>query len=387
MLRKLYVFLLLLTLCGCASNTATQPTVTTEMTIEQTEAQAETTIEPTTVPTFDPHTIINTMSTEELVGQLFLARCPEETQALDHISRYHLGGYILFGKDFETETPATVKEAIASYQDAAAIPLLIAVDEEGGSVSRVSSYEQFRPERFSSPRSLYERGGIELILETEEEKSRLLASLGINVNMAPVCDITTDPAAFMYNRSLGQNPQTTGQFATDATAIMASQGIGAVLKHFPGYGNNADTHTGIAVDDRTLEALESCDLIPFYMAIEAGNPAILVSHTIITCLDSDLPASLSPTVISYLRQSMGFDGVVVTDDLVMQAITDRYGSGESAIMAIEAGCDLLCSSEYELQYQAVLDAVNSGQLSHQRVTEAVSRVLQWKYDLGLIPES
>jgi beta-N-acetylhexosaminidase len=165
---------------------------------------------------------------------------------------------------------------------------------------------------------------------------------------------------------------------------MDSNKIGSCLKHFPGYGNNADTHTGIAVDSRSLAELESKDLIPFAAGIRAGADAILVSHTIVEALDPDLPASLSPAVHNYLRNTMGFEGVILTDDLVMQAITDVYGAGEAAVLAVLAGNDLLCSSEYTVQYEAVLAAVLEGRIDIDTLNNAVRRVLQWKIDLGLL---
>ena len=324
------------------------------------------------------------MTTEELVGQLFLARCPDGGIAVTDLQTYHLGGYLLFGRDFEDQTPDSIRQTISQYQAASAIPMLIAIDEEGGTVCRVSSNKAFRSSRFPSPRKLYNTGGLDLVLDTEAEKCSLLISLGINVNMAPVCDVTTDPNAFMYSRSLGQDPQTTGQYIASVVSVMASNATGSVLKHFPGYGNNTDTHTGIAVDNRTLEALETADLIPFQAGIDAGCDAILVSHTIVTCLDGTLPASLSPAVIDYLRNNMGFTGVIVTDDLVMQAITDQYGTGEAAVLAVQAGHDLLCSSEYAAQYTAVLDAVNTGRISMEQVKASVARILLWKHNLSLI---
>lgn len=187
----------------------------------------------------------------------------------------------------------------------------------------------------------------------------------------------------MYDRSLGQSPEVTGEFVSSAVAIMAEYRLGSVLKHFPGYGNNTDTHTGIATDSRALEALED-GLRPFAAGIEAGCGAVLVSHTIVTCLDDTLPASLSPGVHRCLREEMGFDGVIVTDDLVMQAITDRYGEGEAAVLAVLAGNDLLCVTNYALQYQAVMEAVESGRIPIDTLRAAVRRVLQWKYDLGLL---
>ena len=396
MLCILLIALFLLTGCKNTVSLETAPSATPTDTPKETETTLQTTPPAATVPQqtetvpapaepdFDPYTIIETMQVEELVGQLFLARCPGREIAEQELQKYHLGGYILFGRDFENQTPDSIRRTITQYQTASAIPMLIAVDEEGGAVCRVSSNSALRSSRFPSPRKLYNTGGLDLVLETEEEKCRLLTSLGINVNMAPVCDVTTDPNSFMYSRSLGQDPEITGRYISSVVSVMSSGATGSVLKHFPGYGNNTDTHTGIAVDNRTLEALETADLIPFQAGIDAGCDAILVSHTIVTCLDGTLPASLSPAVIDYLRNNMGFAGVIVTDDLVMQAITDQYGSGEAAVLAVLAGNDLLCSSEYAVQYAAVLGAVNSGRISIEQVKASVARILLWKHDLSLI---
>jgi len=188
----------------------------------------------------------------------------------------------------------------------------------------------------------------------------------------------------MYSRSLGLSPEETGRVIGAMVDLMNQSHFGGVLKHFPGYGNNTDTHVGIAVDDRSLEELESVDLVPFACGIKAGASAIMVSHTFVNCLDTELPASLSPKVIGYLRNEMGFEGVVVTDDLVMQAITDLYGAGESAVLAVLAGNDLLCSSEYQVQYWAVLEAVENGRISQEILDAAVLRVLNWKMSMGLL---
>ena len=377
-------FLLALTifLSGCAA----APAETGPSTVTEAPAAISTTIPtqpPATIPPDPVEVLLDSMTVEEKVGQLFLARCPD-ADAVTELQTYHLGGYILFGRDFQGQTPDSVRDTLAAYQSAASIPLLIAVDEEGGTVCRVSSQTAFRKAPFASPRSLYDTGGIELVLDTEAEKAALLESLGVNVNMAPVCDVATQWGAFMYRRSLGQSPEITGHFAAGAAARMADFQIGSVLKHFPGYGNNTDTHTGIATDHRSLEELEANDLIPFAMGIEGGCDAILVSHTIVTAFDSTLPATLSPAVHDYLRQEMGFGGVIVTDDLVMGAITETYGAGEAAVLSVLAGNDLLCSTEYQVQYQAVLEAVREGRISTELLNEAVTRILKWKQELGLI---
>ena len=225
---------------------------------------------------------------------------------------------------------------------------------------------------------------MEQVLAVETEKAALLSGLGINVNMGPVCDITTGFGAFMHPRSLGEGPEETGRFAAATVQIYSSHRLGSVLKHFPGYGNNQDTHTQMVTDPRSLEELESVDLLPFAEAIRSGADAVLVNHNIIQALDDTVPATLSPAIHDYLRNIMGFDGVIVTDDLVMQAITDAYGAEESAVLAVLAGNDLLCSSEYRVQYPAVLEAVQTGRISMEQLNQSVMRILEWKRELGLI---
>lgn len=333
--------------------------------------------------TGDPmEVLMDSLTLEQKVGQIFLARCPE-TGAAEAVQQYHLGGFVLFDRDFEGETPSSMAQKIAGYQGVSHIPLLIAVDEEGGTVNRVSSHKAFRAYPFPSPRALYTKGGLELIHNTEAEKAQLLSGLGINVNLAPVCDITTNPNAFMYRRSLGQSPAVTGEFVADSIQTMGRFGVAAVMKHFPGYGNNADTHTGIARDSRSLETLETEDMQPFFAGISAGGGAILVSHTIVEAIDPEYPASLSQPMNYYLRLAMNFGGVIITDDLSMDAIAAQYGTEEAAVLAVLAGNDLLCSTEFETQYSAVLKACRSGRIPEAVLNEAVERVLRWKAQMGL----
>lgn len=396
MKRKL-IAAILAEICALAAifylvNRADEPTVPTWETVPA-ATQPPATLPPTqppTQPTTQPRqpedpveVLLHRLSLEQKVGQMFLARCPE-SGAAEAVAQYGLGGLLLFGRDFAGETPGTMRTKIQGYQAAAALPLLIAVDEEGGTVTRVSSYTAFRSSPFASPRELYSQGGMDAVLSAEAEKAQLLAGLGINVNMAPVCDIATEPGAFMYKRSLGQSPEITGQFVSGAVRTMQEQGVAAVMKHFPGYGNNADTHVGIARDSRCLSELESRDTQPFYDGIAAGGGAILVSHNIVEALDAQNPASLSPAMHRYLRLAMGFDGVIITDDLSMDAIAKQYGVGEAAVLAVLAGNDLLCSTEYRTQYSAVLDACRSGRIPEETVNQAVYHVLAWKQSMGIL---
>ena len=374
-----------LLLAGCGVKSV--PAETALPSLPETVPATAPTIPETTVPETTPpdpvRQMISDMSLEQRVGQLFLARCNAET-AIQDIQQYHLGGLVLFGEDFENQSMESMRQTIAAYQAAAEKPLLIAVDEEGGDVTRISRFSAFRERRFSSLRKRYDAGGLEAVLTEEEEKCRLLSDLGINVNLGPVCDITTDPAAFMYTRSLGQDAQTTADVTAAIVNLMKDYRVGSVLKHFPGYGNNADTHTGIAVDSRPLSDFESQDFLPFSAGIQAGCGGILVGHILVEALDPELPASLSPAVHRYLREELGFSGVIMTDDLVMQAITDQFGAGEAAVMAVLSGNGLLCSTEYAVQYEAVLQAVLDGRIDIDVLNSAVRNVLEWKISLGLL---
>ena len=384
------VFLCCLLLAGCASGSvpvsAATPTLPETLPTETVPADVPTdpeSLSAAPAPVDPVRQMISDMSLEQRVGQLFLARCNPDT-AVEDVRKYHLGGLVLFGSDFENQTPDSMRQTIADYQDAAEKPLLIAVDEEGGDVTRISQFPAFREKRFSSLRKRYEQGGLEAVLTEEEEKCRLLSDLGINVNLGPVCDIATEPEAFMYSRSLGQDAQTTAEVTASTVNLMNAFSIGSVLKHFPGYGNNADTHIGIAVDTRALSELEEQDLVPYTAGIQAGCGAVMVGHIVVEALDAEFPASLSPAVHRYLRDNLEFTGVIMTDDLVMQAITDQYGAGEAAVMAVLAGNDLLCSTEYAIQYQAVLQAVLDGRIDIDVLNSAVRNVLEWKISLGLL---
>ena len=349
-----------------------------------TDTAAQTTPEPPPPPEPDPaETYVDGLTLAQQTAQLFFARCPD-VGAADLAAQYDIGGYILFGRDFEGQTPESVRTAIASYQQAAATPMLIGVDEEGGTVTRVSSYSAFRPGRFQSPQALFATGGLDRITDDTAEKDALLASLGINVNLAPVCDVSTNPADFIYARAFGQDAAATSEYIRTVIGQMQTDGMGMVLKHFPGYGSNADTHTGIAQDTRPIEQFREVDFLPFSAGIDAGAQAVLVCHNIVACMDDTLPASLSPAVHDILRDELGFDGVVMTDDLVMQAITDYTGDADAAVLAVQAGNDMLISSDFVTQYNAVLTAVEDGTIDADRIRESAVRVVRWKMQLGLI---
>ena len=230
----------------------------------------------------------------------------------------------------------------------------------------------------------FANGGWNAIEKDASEKADLLLSLGINVNLAPVCDVTSDYNAFMYDRSFSGDADEVSEFVKKVVEISGQKKLGTVLKHFPGYGNNEDTHTGIAYDNRDVQSLEETDFKPFTVGIESGADCVLVSHNIVNSIDSEYPASLSEEAHNILRNQLRFDGVIMTDDLSMGAITDYTGTENAAVLAIKSGNDLLCCSDVEKQYTAVLSSVQSGDTPIEQINNSVKRILKWKQKLGLI---
>lgn len=327
--------------------------------------------------------LLSTMTVEEKVGQMFFVRCPD-TGAVEAVSQYKLGGYILFGRDFKDKTAEQVRNDISSYQSASGVPLLIGTDEEGGTVVRASSNSNLFSHRGLSPQALFAEGGMDSIIQDARQKSVTLLGLGVNVNLAPVADVSTDPNDFIYDRSFGQDAQATAEYVSNVVKTMDAEGIGSVLKHFPGYGNNVDTHTGVAIDERPYETFQTSDYLPFTAGIQAGADAVLVSHNVMSCVDNQLPASLSPAVHNELRSTLGFQGVIMTDDLAMDAVAAYAGDQSPAVMAVKAGNDMIITTDFQTQIPEVVQAVKSGEIDEAQIDQSVTRILQWKYDLGLL---
>ena len=197
-------------------------------------------------------------------------------------------------------------------------------------------------------------------------------------------DVSTSSGDFIYSRTFGQDAAATAEYVSAFTAQMAADGMGSALKHFPGYGSNVDTHTGIALDERSLESFMENDFLPFAAGIEAGSPFVLVSHNIMADVDETLPASLSPVVHNLLRDKLHFDGIILTDDLAMEAVEAYAADGSVAVLAALAGNDMIVTSDYQTQVPLVIEAVKNGTIREERIDDAVTRILQAKIALGLI---
>lgn len=329
------------------------------------------------------NSILSQMTLEEKVGQLFFIHYPLSNPQ-ESISKYHIGGYLLFAINFSFKTKEQLIDEIQLLQRNSKIPLFLGVDEEGGTVIRISRYAQFRSTRFLSPQKLYETGGFELIKEDTIEKCQLLHELGLNVNFAPVCDISEDPNDFIYLRSFGKDANQTSEYIKTVVTVMTDQKIASVLKHFPGYGNNKDTHSEISIDNRPFDAFISSDFVPFKTGIESGSNIVMFSHNVMSCVDDKLPSSLSLRVHEMLRNELKFSGLIITDSLHMSAVKHIGSNAEIAVLAVQAGNDLICCSDADVMWPSVLKAVKDGKITEERINESVQRILEVKISMGLI---
>ena len=385
---------------GCAARPA-QPTDTPAA--ETTPAAAPfPTPTPEPTPTPDPIAeAVAAMSTEQKVSQLLVAGI-EGTQlgqdAVQAVQDYQVGGVILFGRNVESawqlaELTNGLKDLNGDYT-----PLFLCVDQEGGRVDRMPPEVERTPSAWSVGQTLDTEGvGAAYGALLAEE----CAAFGFNMDFAPSLDIWSNPDnTVIGDRAFGNDWEWTAFFGMSAVESMEEQGgVIPVVKHFPGHGDTSvDSHVALPVVDKSLEELWQSELVPFNMALnqedyfgaQAGPsaPAVMVAHILLSQVDPDYPASLSHRVVTgLLREEMGFDGVVCTDDLTMGAVSNTYGMGEAAVLAVEAGCDLLlvCHGADNLTAarDALLEAVDSGRLSPERLDESVKRILSLKAEYGL----
>lgn len=384
-MRKYFLIILVLLVTACSSK---KETINSNLNQDDSSDASNQITEPVKKDLFEDfyqlaEGRLKTMTLEEKVGQLFLVRFNKKTITKE-IPGYYPAGYVLFAKDFTSETPQSLKKNMDTYNALTKTPLIYATDEEGGTVNRVSYSKNFRKSPFLSNQELYKNGGFKLLLENEQEKINLLKTNGINLNLAPVADVSTNPKDYIYKRSFGADATLTSDYISKIVTLNNKEGLATTLKHFPGYGNNVDTHTGIAIDKRSKEIFENNDFLPFKAGIKDGVPAILVSHNVVLSYDDKYPASLSLTMHNILREDLEYSGLIITDDLAMDAITKYTNGEESATLAVLAGNDLIITSDFAHQYQAVLKAINDGKIDEDIVDLAVKRVLAFKYAYGII---
>jgi len=326
-------------------------------------------------------TRLNQLSLAEKIGQLFIIT-PDENYAEPTGSAmlYPPGGYILFSRHVPT-LPETV-QLIDKLRASTTIAPFIAVDQEGGRVARLS---------FTTP--LPAARALELLPgENLTRIGRLLGqelySLGFNLDFAPVLDVATradNPV--IGDRAISADPYVVAKLMPSFIQGLQSAGIAATGKHFPGHGDTrSDSHLTLPVVDHSLERIDSVELLPFRAAIQANVAMIMIGHLHYPALDptAGLPATLSqPVIIELLRNHLGYEGLIITDAMNMRAITDGFESGPAAVLALKAGVDIiLMPQNYPAAYQAVLSAVENGEISLSRLDESVLRILRLKQRLA-----
>ncbi len=327
--------------------------------------------------------ILKKMTLKEKIAQMILYHLPEDAKATQ--KKYQFGGYLLFANSFEKATPKSIKKKIKGWQSVSKINMLIAVDEEGGYINRVSKFSQFRDEPFPSPKQLKNNGGIEAVKADSEEKSAFLKELGINTDLAPVADTPYNSSNYIAYRTYSTSAKKNAKFVKTVVTEFNKNSEICCLKHFPGYGGNGNTHTDIIRDKRKLSIYETRDLKPFRAGIKAGAPMILVNHDIINAFDKKQPASISKKVHKYLRTELCYEGIIMTDSLGMAAARDFVGNDKKlAVKAVQAGNDMLCTPYGITAVNAIYKAVKSGKISKKRINASVRRILRIKLKYGII---
>lgn len=320
--------------------------------------------------------IVQAMTIEDKAGQLLLV-----LDSKNLLTDQTMSGCVLFEDDFANKSRNEVIENIERYQSNAKYPMIIAVDEEGGSVVRVSKY--LRDNRFRLPQDVYKSGGMDSIISDATEKSEYLKEFGINVNLAPVADVATNEDDYIYRRSFGVDADATSNYVRNVVMAMSDIKMGSVLKHFPGYGS-APGSGGTYHDSRDFNSLKNNDLLPFKAGIEAGANSILVTNNIIDSVDNQNPATLSKDIHDLLREDLKYNGVIMTDDVTDLNNNEFGNDSEIVIKAIKAGNDLIMTSRPQIYFESIVAAINNDELCLNELDLSVLRVIAWKDSLDIL---
>ena len=344
---------------------------------------------------------LSSMSLEEKVGQLFicdpgmLCGVWETSSAnqtlLNNLKKFQPAGFVFFKPNIVS--PQQTKQFIADLQSASKIKLLISVDEEGGPVSRIGSNPLMNFKKQPAMSDIGKTGKPQKAYQVGAELGSGLRELGFTMDFAPVADVNTNPNnPVIGTRSFGSDPNSTADFVVQEVKGLQDNGISAVLKHFPGHGDSStDSHTGAVSLQHGMNRLNSVEFVPFKAGISAGADAIMVSHVSLPMVTGNsLPATISGTIVNdILRGDLGFDGLVVTDSLSMGAVSMYYDLPDYCVKSIQAGCDLLLLQsdsskgntvdQFSGAYNAVLNAVNNGDISLETINRSVERILRVKF--------
>lgn len=366
--------------------TEPQATAAESQMTETTESETETETEPA-----------DALTLEQKVGQLFIVRpdALDPSQESDQVNdadedgvtevtdtmkemlaKYPVGGVCQFGKNITD--PDQIIRFNQDLQSISEIPMFIAVDEEGGRVARLANNDEFDLPKYESAAAVGTSGETSNALEMGQTIGSYLKKYGFNLDFAPDADVNTNPDnPVIGTRAFSSDAQTAADMVGAAAGGLREEGILPTLKHFPGHGDTAeDSHTSLAVSYKSLEELQACEFLPFQA--DSGVHAVMIGHIAVpNVTDNDTPASLCEEMVNMVPDKE--NTLIITDSLSMQAITDAHPSGEAAVMAFEAGCDILLMPEdLKAAYDAILEAVQNGTISEERLDNSVNKILYYK---------
>lgn len=338
------------------------------------------------------------MSLREKVGQLFVVR-PETldfeqtsdgkivTDAMrEHLNEYPIGGIVLFKQNITDAGQMT--KLIGDYQNASDIDLLVAVDEEGGTVARLANHSAFDLPKYANAAAVGATGDTEQAKAMGRTIGGYLKPYGFNLDFAPVADVNSNPKnPVIGKRAFSSDPNVAAAMVSAAVEGFHESGMLCTLKHFPGHGDTGeDSHYGTATTTKTWEQMKAVEMLPFEAGIAAGADVIMTAHITTPNATTDgLPASLSYTMLTErLRGELGYTGVISTDALEMKAISSHYSPADAAVTALNAGADiLLMPADLREAFDGVVNAVETGRVSEERLNESVRRILTLKEKAGI----
>lgn len=373
----LLAVLLMLSLCGCGNE---QPLPDEEQAVDVVE---EVVIEEVnTEPTIEERVAaqMEEMTIEEKIGQMMIIQYARDTvddTLLQRIQNVKPSGFLLVSQNITTFDKT--KAFIQTLQENSEIPMIISIDQEGGVVRRFSDLTDIAPTKIPDMLSVGKKNDPQLAYDIGKVIAEELRTMGINLDFAPVMDVLPQNGeSFIGTRSFGSDAEVVSEMAIALAKGLEDNGVLSTYKHFPGHGDTTtDSHRNLPVMNKTREELLSNELIPFQAAIENGADIIMVGHIALpNVAGDDTPASLSKEIITdLLKTEMGYEGLVITDSLRMQALTNEYSYEEIYIKAIEAGVDLLLLPH---DCEAAVEIIREN-FSQERIDQSVAKILRLKY--------
>jgi beta-N-acetylhexosaminidase len=349
-----------------------------------------------TPPSLAQENVLDSLTLEQRVAQMFMVSlygADLTDVGRDFLEEWQPGAVALFGSNAGTSEAVT--DLTNAYQqtitDAGGLPLLIAVDQEGGLISHLT--DGFT--EFPAPLVITATGDTELAYAVGQAMAQELSAVGVNMNLAPVADLETNPSnPIIQRRAFGSDPNLTAPIVASVVRGLQENGVLATVKHFPGHGDtSSDSHTSLPVVDLSRERLDTVELVPFREAISEGVEVVMVAHIWFPALEpqENLPATLSHYVVTgLLREELGFDGLIMTDALAMDSIDTNYSIEDASVLAVQAGVDLLAFGTnaglrtQAQSIQAVVDAARAGIIPEEQINASVQRILDVKARYGIL---